>query len=382
MTTARHNSDPNETTEVDHDVRRRPARYVVVGNGWRAGYFQRLAQLFPKRLQVTAAVTSTAEGTAAAQEQWGVRGARTIREAVSGDRPDFVVVSVPWSATPGVIRDVVTLDLPVLSETPPASDLPALLELWSQVGGSGLVQVAEQYPLYPGHAARIKLIKDGVLGTVSNVQVSSTHQYHAMALIRAMLGIGFEDAAVTAHRSEFMLASPISREGWTMDLTLLPSWNLVSHFDFGGGRTGLYDFTDNQWHNELRSNRILIRGSLGELVTDHVVRVRDVTTVLESDLVRRQLGVDMNFEGFDLDHITFEGDVVYRNAWQGGRLADDEIAVASLLERMCAWVRGFGPAPYPLADGCQDHMLALAMDESLATGTAVRTQQQPWAAAP
>lgn len=356
-----------------------PARYVVAGNGWRAGFFLRLAKLFPERLQVTALVIPTAERGALAEKQWGVPSARTVKDAISGDRPDFVVAAVPWSATPQVIRDAVAADLPVLSETPPASDVPGLVELWSQVGGSGLVQVAEQYPRYPGHAARLTLIKNGVLGTVSNVQVSSTHGYHAMALIRSMLGVGFEEAAVTAHRSEFTLASPISRDGWTMDLTPVPAWNLLSHFDFGAGRTGLYDFTDNQWHNELRGNRILVRGSLGELVTDHVVHVRDELTVLESDLVRRQLGVDMNFEGFDLDHITFEGDVVYRNAWQGGRLADDEIAVAVLLEAMSAWVRGGGPAPYPLADGCQDHMLALAMDESLATGATVRTTRQPWA---
>jgi Oxidoreductase family, NAD-binding Rossmann fold len=356
-----------------------PARYVVAGNGWRAGFYLRLAELFPERLQVTAVVTPTVERGTAAERQWGVPSVRTIRDAITGDRPDFVVAAVPWSATPQVIVEAVAADMPVLSETPPAADLPGLQELWSQVGGSGLVQVAEQYPLYPGHAARIQIIKNGVLGKVSNVQVSSTHQYHAIALMRTMLGVGFEDAAVTAHRSEFLLANPISRDGWTMDLTPIPAWNLLSHFDFGVGRTGLYDFTDNQWHNELRTNRILVRGSLGELVTDRVVHVRDELTVLESDLVRRQLGVDMNFEGFDLDHITFEGDVVYRNAWQGGRLADDEIAVASALERMGAWVHDRGPAPYPLAYGCQDHMLALAMDESLAAGATVHTTRQPWA---
>lgn len=358
---------------------RGPARYVVVGNGWRAGFFLRLAQLFPERLQATAVVTSRAESGAAAEQQWGLRSMRTLADAITGDRPDFVIASVPWAVTPQVIREAVAADIPVLSETPPAADVPGLRELWSQVGGSGLVQVAEQYPLYPGHAARMQLIRDGVLGTISNVQVASTHQYHAMALIRAMLGVGFEDAAVTAHRSEFMLASPLSRDGWTKDLTPVPAWNLLAHLDFGDGRTGLYDFTDNQWHNELRSNRILVRGSLGELVTDHIVHVRDEITVLESDLVRRQTGVDMNFEGQDLDHITFEGDVVYRNAWQGGRLADDEIAVASLLESMGTWVHGDGPEPYPLAAACQDHMLALAMDESLAAGATVRTTRQPWA---
>ena len=83
---------------------------------------------------------------------------RTIKDAITGAPADFVVAAVPWSATPQVILEAVAADMPVLSETPPAADVPGLLELWSQVGGSGLVQVAEQYPLYPGHAARIQLI--------------------------------------------------------------------------------------------------------------------------------------------------------------------------------------------------------------------------------
>lgn len=361
------------------EAAREPIRYAVVGNGWRAGIFGRLAELFPERLRVTGVVTRTAEGGERAEQQWHTPSFRTLADAVRAERPDFVVAAVPWSVAPQITREAVALDLPVLSETPPAPDVPGLVELWSQVGASGLVQVAEQYPLYPGHAARLRLIDAGVLGAVSNVQVSSTHQYHAMALMRAMLGVGFDDAAVTAFRTEFGLASPIGRDGWTGDLTPQPSWNLLAHYDFGDGRSGLYDFTDNQWHNELRSNRILVRGSHGELVTDHVVHVTDTQTVLESDLVRRQTGRDMNFEGFDLDHIAFEGKVVYRNAWQGGRLADDEIAVASLLAGMGAWVRDGGPAPYPLADACQDHLLALAIDESLATGRTVRTTRRPWA---
>ena len=356
-----------------------PARYVVVGRGWRAGFFLRLAQAFPERLQVSAVVTRTAEAGAQVEQEWGFRTARTLADAVSGDRPDFVVASVPWAVSPQVVREAVGLELPVLTETPPAPDVAGLRELWSAVGGSGLVQVAEQYPLYPGHAARLRLVEKGVLGAVHDVQVSSTHQYHAVALIRRMLGLGFEDAAVTAHRSEFGLASPISREGWTGDLTPRPAWNILARYDFGDGRTGLYDFTDNQWHNELRTNRILVRGSLGEAVTDHVVHVRDERTLLESDLVRRQLGFDMNFEGYDLDHISFEGEVAYRNDWQGGRLSDDELAVAELLGQMGRWVREDGPEPYPLAEGCQDHMLALAIDDSLAAGGTVRTERQPWA---
>ena len=355
-----------------------PARYVVVGRGWRAAFFLRLARSFPQRLQVSAVVTRTAEAGVQVEEEWGLRTARTLVEAVSGDRPDFVVASVPWEVSPQVVREAVGLELPVLTETPPAPDVAGLRGLWSAVGGSGLVQVAEQYPLYPGHVARRRLVEKGVIGQVHDVQVSSTHQYHALALIRRMLGVGFEDAAVTAHRSEFALADPIRREGWTGDLTPRPAWNVLARYDFGDGRTGLYDFTDNQWHNELRSNRILVRGALGEVVTDHVVHARDGRTLLASDLVRRQLGFDLNLEGYDLDHISFEGEVVYRNDWQGGRLSDDELAVADLLGQMGAWVRGEGPEPYPLAQASQDHLLALAIDESLASGGTVRTQRQPW----
>jgi hypothetical protein len=49
-----------------------------------------------------------------------------------------------------------------------------------------------------------------------------------------------------------------------------------------------------------------------------------------------------------------------------------------MLDAMAAWVRGDGPAPYPLADGMQDHLVALAVDESLRTGRAVSTGAEPW----
>ena len=48
----------------------------------------------------------------------------------------------------------------MLVETPPAPDLPGLRALWRDVGAGGLVQVAEQYLLMPGHAARLRLVRE------------------------------------------------------------------------------------------------------------------------------------------------------------------------------------------------------------------------------
>ena len=105
----------------------------------------------------------------------------------------------------------------------------------------------------------------------------------------------------------------------------------------------------------------------------------DPTTPVTSVLAPRYTGTGLNLEGFDLAHIALDGRIVYRNAYEGARLADDEIAVAALLERTGRWARGDGPAPYPLAEACQDHLVALAIDESAGSGDPVELGSPPWA---
>ena len=49
-------------------------------------------------------------------------------------------------------------------------------------------------------------------------------------------------------------------------------------------------------------------------------------------MTRSQLGYDLNLDGYnDTEHISFDGDVVYRNPYLGIRLMDEEIALATLL---------------------------------------------------
>ena len=149
--------------------------------------------------------------------------------------------------------------------------------------------------------------------------------------------------------------------------------------DFGDGRSGVYDFTDNQWHNQLRFRRVLIRGSRGEIADDDVLYMPERRTILRSSLVRSQLGHDLNLDGFDTEHISFDGRVLFRNPFLGLRLMDDEIATASMMLETGAWARGDGPAPYPLAQGCQDHLISLAIDKASATGTPVTVGVEDWA---
>jgi predicted dehydrogenase len=353
-------------------------RFGIVGGGWRAEFFLRLAAILPDRLRATGVVTRGAEAGARVREAWGVPDFRSATDLLAHERPDYVIVAVPWQVTPFATRELVALGVPVLAETPPAPDLDGLRALWSAVGASGLVQVAEQYLLMPGHAARLATVHSGLIGEPTSVQVSSTHLYHAVSLIRGLLGVGYRPATVYARAFTAPLADPLTRDGWTGDDTPRPARTTLATIDFDGAM-GLYDFTDNQWWNPLRTRRIVVRGSHGELVDDRVVRLADPATPVESVLLRRQTGLDLNLEGLDLKHISLDGTVVYRNPFVGSGLSDDDLAVADLAARTGAWARGEAPPPYPLAEGCQDHLIALAIEESAASGAAVRTTVEDWA---
>jgi predicted dehydrogenase len=345
--------------------------FAVVGAGWRASAYWRLAAHLddvscvgvvvrsPRRLAVPA-FTSLAECFAAAQ-------------------PDFVVTAVPWTVNPGVVMQAVSLGVPVLAETPPAPDLAGLRSLWAAVGRSGLVQVAEQYLLMPSHAARAAAVASGVIGTPTQVQVSSTQLYHAVSLMRGLLRAGRGPVTVRASRYRAPLVDPLSRAGWTDDEAPRIATTTIAALDFGHGRSGLYDFTDNQTRNQLRFRRILVRGSHGELRDDEIVRLTAPRTIVRTPLIRRQTGHDLDLQGFDTDHITLGTEVLFRNPYPGLRFNDDEIATAALLQAMAAWVRGDGPAPYPLAEGAHDHLVALAIEEAADTDRTVTTADEPWA---
>src|SRR5439155_27161185 len=97
-----------------------PARYAVVGRGWRAAFFLRLAALMPHRFTVTGVVTRDAAGGAQVEAAYGVPTFRTPADALRAGRPEFVVTSVPWDANPGLVASLVDLGARVLAETPPA----------------------------------------------------------------------------------------------------------------------------------------------------------------------------------------------------------------------------------------------------------------------
>lgn len=350
-----------------------PATFAVVGTGWRAGFFHRAARSLPGLLRVSGVVTRSGRA-----EVEGATAFADLDALLAAERPDFVIVSVPREAAPSAIRELVGAGLPTLVETPPAADLEDLRRLWEGVGASDLVQVAEQYPRYPGHAARRAVVERGLIGRPTSVHVSSTHDYHAIALMRSLLSAPRGEVTVHARPFESPLVDPMGRDAWTDDDTEQTATTVLATIDFGVG-AGLYDFTSNQWHNQLRHRRILVRGSRGEIRDDDVVWMPEPRTVVDARIERRQSGYDLDLDGYATDHLTLGGEVLWRNPFPAQRFSDEELAIADMLVATGAWARGDGPGSYPLADGCQDHAIGLAIADALASGEIVRVEREAWA---
>jgi predicted dehydrogenase len=354
------------------------AHIGLVGTGWRSEFYIRIALALPEEFEIVGIVARRAASAEIVKNRWALPVYSTLFELLSKTKPDFIISSVSWISNPEVLTECVKLSIPVLSETPPAPDIDALRKLWSEIGSKQLVQVAEQNLCLPSHVARKSVVDRGDIGTPTSVQISSTHGYHAISILREFLGFPMETVEVQAITFNAPLIDPLSRSGWNVDFNPKSARTTLATIDFGDGRSALYDFTDNQWHNQLRHRRILIRGSEGEIYDDSIIRFRKPSVITKSQFNRYQLGHDLNLDGHDVEHISLDGEVVYTNPFVGKRFMDEEIAMATLMRGMSLWVFDDGPEPYTLAQAAQDFLISLAIDESVLLGLKVRTNQEDW----
>jgi predicted dehydrogenase len=356
-----------------------PTDFAVIGGGYRAGFFLRVAKALPHLFRVCGVVARREETRAALEGEWGVPAYPTLAALLDEAAPAFAVASVSADAAPGVITDAVSHGLAVLTETPPAPDLEGLLSLYRLAEGGARIQVAEQYHLEPLISAQIAVARSGRLGSVTEALASVCHGYHGVSVLRRLLGVGFENPVVTAHEFTSRMQAGPGRAGDPEDDRLIDESHVSARLDFGG-RLGVFDFSTDQYRSWIRSPHVLVRGDRGELRDAELRYVEDFRTPMRSDIRRIDAGNSGNHEGMFLRGLVEGGRWLYRNPFLPARLADDELSVAALLRGMADYVRG-GPEVYSLAEACQDQYLALAIRQSAESGEGIRTETQPWAAA-
>lgn len=347
-----------------------------MGHGWRAGFYPRIAAALPEVFECVGIVTRELSTGRGVEERWHVPTFRTVRELAAVGDLDAVVVAVPPPAAPVVIEELAARGIPVLTETPPAPTTDELNRLWTRVGGSGLVMVAEQHPFLPAFVALRGVVSSGVLGDVRSASLSWTHEHHAMALLRSLAGIGGPGTRVLATRASVPLLDGPDRGGRPDRPAVSPRHHTTAMLT-DGERLAQYDFTDTQWFNPLRRRQVSVRGSHGEIVGTDVTWAVD-GEVVSAPIVRRQLGLDGNLEGTGLATLSWSGRTLYRNPFPTASFSDEELAVATCLLEV---TDPRGPRGYSLADGCEDRYLAILVDESSDSRAERVAEPQSWSAA-
>ncbi len=350
--------------------------FGMVGGGWRSQFYLRVVKALPERFEISGIVVRDETKGIKIEKEWGVKTYRTIDELLDASSVEFVVVAVPRNAATSITKQLVEYDIPVLSETPPASDLSDLIELNNFIKkNNGKIQVAEQYHLQPLHAARISIVNSGKLGEINEVMISVCHDYHAISLMRKLLGVGFENATITTREFSSKLVEP---DDYVLPKSekVVDSNRILAYLDFGN-KIGIYDFAYEQYFSWIRAPHLLIRGSKGEIFDHHISYLKDFKSPVYLDLKRQNAGENGNLEGYYLKGILAGEEWIYRNKYIPSRLTDDEIAIASCLDKMAEYVRNGKPF-YDLAEASQDYYLALMMNNASKSKETIVTEKQVW----
>ena len=96
--------------------------YMIIGYGWRADFYYRIAKLLPERFSVCAGVLRTEERAKEVAHKEGVFATSDLDQALER-KPDFAVLCVPRDVTKDYLVKLMKKGIPVLCETPPGRNV-------------------------------------------------------------------------------------------------------------------------------------------------------------------------------------------------------------------------------------------------------------------
>ena len=354
-------------------------RYAVIGSGWRAEFYIRIAAAVPERFELTGVLIRDHEKGEAFARQHHVKTVNTLDELMQ-EKPSFVILAIKRGTAAEYLMRLFEKGIPVLAETPPGENVEDLHRLWDAYKKTGAkVQVAEQYFLQPLYSAWYEAIRQGLLGNVVNISISALHGYHGISMIRRMLSAGAENCTICGKRYHFPVTETYGREGMVFDGEVFSCPRDRAAIEFENAGTAFFDFSDPaQYHSFIRTRQLNIQGVRGE-IDDLTIRYLTGENIpVTVDLNRIDLGVYGNQEWSHFALMLGER-FLYRSPFPNARLNDDEIAVGSLLLGMQEYLET-GKDIYSLANALQDMYLNLELERAYANPCQViQSSTQPWA---
>lgn len=294
-------------------------RFAVIGSGWRAEFYIRIALHPGNDFRLTGLLCRTPEKAAALHEKYGITPTLSQQEILDG-KPDFVVVAVSKPDIASVSAHWRGLGIPVLCETPAAVTLEELERIWADRAGAPLM-VAEQYEYYPTYRKMLDLIGSGRLGEPVSAVVSLAHDYHGASLLRQALGEPCgRPYRLMAKRYELPVVKTGDRTHIYREGEIWKRFRTVANVEFADGKAAVYDFDGEQYHSSIRHNSIRVTGTRGELMNERLWYLNE-----ENDPVEERWTEDIQ---------------QVRAAAKPGELSQDESAILTLMEQLWRVSRG------------------------------------------
>lgn len=345
--------------------------YLIVGSGYRAKFYARIAKTYPALFSALFLCRSE-EKAALMQYETGVPAVCSTEEAAAF-RPDFIVIAVNKTSITDVSIEWVNRGYPVLMETPAGMTREQLLQLWNLSQNSARIAVAEQYHRYPDMIAGLQAVSEGRIGTPCSAYLSLAHDYHGMSLLRRMLLTEGESYSIRGERTMYPVTETDSRTGPLPGNPVRERARDLVWVSFDSGKKALYDFSGVQYHSFIRSRHVLVRGDRGEWC-DAVLYCLDN----RGQPVREELRPVIPERYRELDTALLRD---ARRVPRAGLSMDnlqDEFAMASMLYDMKDFLEN-GTEVYPLREALEDAYFRILMEEALAEPwKEVRAGKMPW----
>lgn len=305
-------------------------KYGILGAGWRAEFYLRIAALCPEKFSVSGICARNPERAKYISEKYSAKVVSSAEELLALDC-DFIVCCVNKASMTDTAADLCQKGIPVLMETPMGIDTESQKRFFDRYTPAWRIQVAEQFHLQPMNMAIKAVIDSGILGDIVSARLCCCHDYHAASLIRYFLGTGNEMPEIETVKIPDRVNKYNSRAGFAEPVPT-DSEEKIKIFRFGD-KTAIYDFESVQYFSDIRSRQLTVRGTNGEIVNGRCTYLEDGLPV-SFDMERREIGQNGNLDGLGLLSITGGGKVLYRNPLPYCRLSDEEIAVAACLLKM------------------------------------------------
>lgn len=353
-------------------------RFVLIGSGWRAEFYIRIAKALPAQFDLAGVMIRDAGKGRDFAGRFGVTVVNSLEELLAL-KPDYAVLSIARGHVPPVLESLFKTGLPVLCETPPAESVDELNQLWKSASGhKAKIQVAEQYFLQPLYAAWEAALREGLLGEVQNINLSALHGYHGVSIIRRYLNTGFQNCSLHGKRYHFSVIDTLGREGLIQNGGEHRYQRDRLSLEFEGGRVAFFDFADPaQYHSLLRTRQLTVQGLRGEIDDLSIRYLTAEGYAVTQSLQRVDFGPYNNQEWSHYGLFLGER-LLYASPLFGARLNDDELAVASCLLKMGDYL-DTGVEFYPLREALQDSYLALEMERALQNPCVpITTKTQSW----